>query len=399
LHSLSRAGALIAGADDADALWLDPAGLAHLAGDGKKSFLFDVAYVYEPVDYAGVSNQQPGSAVPTIAGALGIGESLVIAGGISAPYSGFGKYDPTGPQRYAGVSVAGSSFVQVTVGAGYVVTPRLRVGATLQDLVTSLDLEVVTWDCPATCTASDPAYDARVRVQETSYLAPSGSLGAQYDASDTVTFGATFQGPLRVGGSGTFTTTIPTSPTFAGMTVSGSSGSASFWLPPSLRASLLFHATPAIDVEAALDAEFWSLHDRIDITPDNVRIGTQPLAAMQIVRDYRTSYAPSLGAEAHVGAAAIAAGVAYETAAAPTSSVSILTVDAPKLVLGAGGGYREGGWQIGAAVGYTRLSDVTVSDPRVLQLQPLHTPTPDPINAGTYHAYYILAGLRAARTF
>ena len=30
VRTVERAGALIAGADDADALWLDPAGLAHL---------------------------------------------------------------------------------------------------------------------------------------------------------------------------------------------------------------------------------------------------------------------------------------------------------------------------------------------------------------------------------
>src|SRR6266550_9366690 len=39
VRTLERGGALVAGADDADALWLDPAGLAHLAGVGKRAFL------------------------------------------------------------------------------------------------------------------------------------------------------------------------------------------------------------------------------------------------------------------------------------------------------------------------------------------------------------------------
>jgi hypothetical protein len=45
---LARGGAFVAGADDADALWLDPAGLAHLRGNNKRALLFDAAFVYRP---------------------------------------------------------------------------------------------------------------------------------------------------------------------------------------------------------------------------------------------------------------------------------------------------------------------------------------------------------------
>src|SRR5438270_4928440 len=73
VRSLERAGALVAGADDADALWLDPAGLAHSAGAGHQALLFDVAYVYQPVTYSqGATNQQPGSPAPTLAAAYGV---------------------------------------------------------------------------------------------------------------------------------------------------------------------------------------------------------------------------------------------------------------------------------------------------------------------------------------
>src|SRR5262245_48605708 len=109
VRTLERAGALIAGADDADALWLDPAGLAHLAGEGHKALLFDAAYVYQTVDYtridsggnplAPVSNDQPGQPIPTLAGALALSDRLVIAGGIAAPYAGLHRYRDDGAQR------------------------------------------------------------------------------------------------------------------------------------------------------------------------------------------------------------------------------------------------------------------------------------------------------------
>lgn len=83
VRTIERAGALIAGADDADSRWLDPAGLAHLAGDGRTELRFDLVYVAQGVVYARIdsrgnrlasmSNQQSGSPIPTIAATLGIG--------------------------------------------------------------------------------------------------------------------------------------------------------------------------------------------------------------------------------------------------------------------------------------------------------------------------------------
>lgn len=180
-----------------------------------------------------------------------------------------------------------------------------------------------------------------------------------------------------------------------------------FTLPPVLRAGIELRGGDAMRVEAALTVELWSLHDAITIAPDGVYIDTStgmhyPLHAMTIARDYKTSFAPSLGAEYHVGPAMFGAGVSYETAAAPAGDVSVLTVDAPKLIVGAGGGYAEEGWQIGAAVGYAKLSDVDVApaDAQVIQLQPLRDQlAPVRANAGNYRASYLVAGLRMARRF
>lgn len=78
--------------------------------------------------------------------------------------------------------------------------------------------------------------------------------------------------------------------------------------------------TPAWRIEVALDAELWSTHDEIDLSPHGV-----------------------------------------QTAAAPIGYVSVLTVDSGKHLLGLGGGREAGGWQIGASLGIAILSDVQVS--------------------------------------
>jgi hypothetical protein len=74
-----------AGADDADSLWV--------GGDR----------------LAAVSSQQSGSPIPTIAAILGIGDRLVLAGGIAAPNAGPRHHADDGPQRYASASRAGSA--------------------------------------------------------------------------------------------------------------------------------------------------------------------------------------------------------------------------------------------------------------------------------------------------
>ncbi len=412
VRDLARAGAEVAGADDADALWLDPAGLANLAGDGKKGFLFDVAYVYQAIDYAridstgkalpSISNQQPGTPIPTIAGSLGIGDRLVIAGGITAPYAGLHRYDDTGPQRYASISLAGSTFVVVTIGAAYRLTDRLRVGATLQDLVSHVSSRIALSACVRQCAAEDPAFDSVAQLDQSDYVAPSGSLGVQYDARPGLTIGATLQAPTRVGAGGDFTVKVPAA--FTGASVVGDQAHLNFTLPPTARFGVEYRRG-AWRAELALDIELWGFQDSWQIV-NNVQfanvpgIGSAALGTLTIPRDYHASYAPALGVEWRGGDAMIGAGYSYETSAAPAGDVSALTVDAGKHIVGLGGGYDAEGWQIGAAVGFVQLADVDVAlaDARVSQLAPFN-PTAPAINAGTYRSRYLLAGLRFARRF
>jgi long-subunit fatty acid transport protein len=130
--------------------------------------------------------------------------------------------------------------------------------------------------------------------------------------------------------------------------------------------------------------------------------GSIAVAAMTIPRHYQTSYAPAIGVEYRTGAMMLGAGYSYETAAAPPGTVSVLTVDAAKHIMGLGGGYDAEGWQIGAAVGFAKLADVDVpvTDAQVTQLQPLRdSPAAVAVNAGHYTSSYVLAGLRFARRF
>jgi long-chain fatty acid transport protein len=420
VRTVERAGALIAGADDADALWLNPGGLAHLAGDGHKALLFDAAYVYQTVDYtridsggntlAPVSNAQPGQPIPTLAGALAIGDRLVIAGGITAPYAGLHKYNDDGAQRYASVSLTGSAFVYVTFGAAYKVNDRLRVGATVMDVFSKVASRIVLSGCPGqtVCAPEDPEFDSLAQDTQTDYFAPSGSIGVQYDAAPNVTIGLAVQAPSRVSATGKFTARLPGLSFFQGARVVGDESELTMTLPAVVRAGVEVRPIPELRIEAALDVELWSMHDEIRISPHGVAIenaagvGTYVVGDIAIPRNYKTSFAPALGVEWHGPSYMVGAGYSYETAAAPADYVSVLTVDSTKHLVGVGGGYEADGWQIGASAGFVALSevDVPLADAKVPQLTPIRDPPSTVmINAGTYKSRYIIAGLRFARRF
>ena len=424
VRGIERAGAIVAGADDAGALFDNPAGLAHLTGGS--AMLVDAAFVAQSVDYAridsggnqlgAIDNSYPGITVPTIAIAAPINDKLVLAGGVTAPYAGIQRYAPDGAARYTSASLAESLFVTLAVGAAYAITPHLRVGVTVQDQISKLDSRVSLSGCPGqtVCAPEDPEFDADTRITQTDLWSPSASAGVQWDPIPEVTLGLVGQLGAKVDGTGKLQTRLPSSSFFDGATVRGDSVSLAMTLPPSIRTGIEVRPTDQLRIEAALDVEFWGAHKDIAITPHGVVIDNQAgvgmytIAPTVIPRNYKTSYAPSLGLEYHfanpfgAGAWQVGAGYAYETAAAPAAYVSTLTVDAAKHIVGLGGSFDLGTWQIGAAIGFVKLKNVDVSldDAKVMQLSPIRDqPAAVPVNAGAYQSHYLLAGMRFARTF
>ncbi|HEY0191457.1 MAG TPA: outer membrane protein transport protein, partial [Kofleriaceae bacterium] len=348
VRELERAGALVAGAEDADALWVNPAGLAHLAGDGLHALLFDAAFVKQSVDYARtdsggnpqprVANQSRGIPVPTVAGALGIGDRLVLAGGIAAPYAGLHKYDAAGPQRYGSVSLDGSLFVYLTAGAAYKLGDKLRIGAQVTDVYSKIISQVVLSGCPGqtVCAPEDPEFDAFAQDTQSDYWSPSGMLGVQYDALDNLTLGLSAQTPSKVSADGELKSRLPSSAFFQGAKVVGDSSTLELTLPAVIRGGVELRPIPELRIEAAIDIELWSEHKDITITPHDIEIqnaagvGTYVVGNLEIARHYKSSYAPSLGVEWHAHDLMLGAGYSYETAAAPKGYVSVLTVDSAK---------------------------------------------------------------------
>ena len=104
-----------------------------------------------------------------------------------------------------------------------------------------------------------------------------------------------------------------------------------------------------IRVEAAYVREFWSVHDSIDVRPENVKLfnitgfpSPFGVAPISLPRHFQDSNSFRLGGEYSTkkiftsNRIDIRAGASYETSAIPQEWVSPLTYDAAKIILGSG---------------------------------------------------------------
>jgi long-subunit fatty acid transport protein len=88
------------------------------------------------------------------------------------------------------------------------------------------------------------------------------------------------------------------------------------------------------------------------------------------------------------------AGFTYETAAAPTEYLTVLTVDGDKQVFAGGIGYQVGRYALEAMFSYATMDARTVTDGQSPQLSPIRpNPMPPMVNTGTYTSSWLAAGL------
>jgi long-chain fatty acid transport protein len=427
----ARGGAFVAGADDLGALWFNPAGLAAMPGAGdaaRRCFLFDVGFVRQNVEYtrvdAGnnvqpmVANDAPALPIPTLGVGVALGDDVTIAGGLYAPYLATGRYPEGGAQRYSLVDLSESRLVVVEAAVAYRATDRWRVGVGVQNMIVLLASTLVFSACPGqtVCAPEDPEFDAVGKVQLLDAFNPSGVVGVQYAASRALRVGASFQLPFHVTGTGSFATRLPPSGFFDGTAVVGDRADVRFWLPPVLRVGVEVRPTPHWRAELAATVEFWSVHDRFEIVPRDVRIegvpgvGRYEIGPMEIPRHYGDSVSVHAGVEGKPLPRApltVLLGYSYETAAAPDAYLTVLTVDAAKHLVAGGLGVRAGDWDVNATVAVVSLDDRDVDPAEGMspQITPVRDDPEDPtplrtyVNWGRYASSWLVAGVGVSTTF
>jgi long-chain fatty acid transport protein len=443
VRPLSRGGAFVAGADDLGAIWYNPAGLAF----AKPSFLADFAWVNysseytrktQVIDASGVARvyqypQVDGSTpvipIPTIAGMTQLGDKKEVSLGLGlvAPYTAVTSYPETingqpSPSRYSLVTLQGSALVVPGVYASYKPIPQLGLGVGLQALVGTFRSTTFFSACPAdrlVCAPEDPTYDAFSELKVGPIFSPSANFGVIGVPHEQFRIGASFQLPNTVNAPAKVRVRLPNAVVFDKAQQVGEDAHVRFQLPAVLRVGGEFRAktsdTSDLRVEGTYVHEFWSIHESIDITPDDVSLvnitgfpSPFGVSRISLPRNFQDSHSFRLGGELTFKVSDyvidVRLGSAYETSAIPNAYVSPLTTDANKLIFTLGGSLHIAKrWRLDAV--FARVAaftiDVDPAEARVPRVNPVQgNPTAtEAINGGEYRSRANIFGIGLQYTF
>ncbi|MGO8993075.1 MAG: OmpP1/FadL family transporter [Polyangiaceae bacterium] len=440
VRPLGRGGAFVAGADDFNATWYNPAGLA----DAGTSFLLDASWLnfsstfQRQTDVVTASNtvlvqNDPtvnGTTkfipIPTIGGTYNV-DRFTFALGAFAPYTAITSYPLTlsdgspSPSRYSLVSLDGSALVVTGLWAAYKPAEWIRLGLGIEGLVGNFDSTVVFSACPPKnllCAGEDPQYDAFSQLKVGPIFAPSGNAGITIVPDEHVRVGLSGQLPFSINAPATVTVQLPNAPEFNGASQQGTNANVQFTLPAVLRAGIEYRfalGPGGMRVEAAYVRELWSEEQSIKIVPTNITLvgvngfpSPYAVSPITIPRNYQDSNSFRLGAEyaAKVHGYGIDArmGVSYETSGVPAAYLSPLTVDMNKWFLGLGASFHlKKHWRFDILYGHVFASSVYVDPsiaaaPKINPVQGNPTQT-ESVNGGTYTATADVWGLGMNYTF
>ncbi len=439
VRPLARGGAFVAGADDLGAIFYNPAGLV----DAQSQILVDAAWMnytstYQrqvllngtdpntgaPVGssvetFPSVKGTTPILPIPTIAGSYAIRPDLVIAAGVYAPYAAIPSYPATvggqpSPQRYSLINLNGSLLSVIGAWIAWRPLPWLQLGGGPQFLVGNFESQLTLGTCVPEhffCAPEDPNYDAQATLKAGTIVSPSGTFGIILTPHQMVRLGGAFQLGYHVDSPATLQTVLPSAPVFQNASISGNQARVQFDLPWVARAGVEVRPLRRTRIEAAFEFERWSVHQSIQVNPQNLTIqnisliGNYTVGPLSIDRSFRDSYSLRLGGEQNVPindhySIDLRAGVAYERSAIPPDKLSALTIDLDKVFLSVGGGLHVGEhWRFDGVFSYIYGIPETVNPAQaaIYKVNPLRAnfdPSQEyPINGGSYSVNALVLGV------
>lgn len=450
---LARGGAFVAGADDLNAIYYNPAGVAAIDyGQTGWTGLLDLGFVLQGVTYTRDENgitRPPVSADSGVVGPaplfipqLGFARklrtrfgSMSFGFGLWIPYTGLGRYPEASysteedlrkvpdvsPQRYQLIGLHEGSLSKATllavlnpVAAFSLLGDKLQLGIGPQLMVVYFRSRLMLSGCPQVmCRPEDPDYDTLV-VAQAFALTPSFNLGGLYRPLPWLRLGLGFQFPFFIrSATGAVDTRLPSSPLFNGASVRGRDASLSLNLPPILRLGAEFYTfKDRLRIEVAYTAEFWAVQDKITFTPQGIAIedlkgiGTYELGPVELERGMDNTHALHLGLEATlhrlIGARL---GGMFETSGMPDRTLTVLTPDGMKGFVGLGVflpkvRFASTDWRFDLSYGRVIQPDrvVAPADSGIYPSNPIRPAAPMPpgvggIGAGRYEVSYDLIAL------
>jgi long-chain fatty acid transport protein len=402
---LGRAGSFVAGADDGNALYYNPAGFSDIDG---VSLLLDAGLVFQQLDYdrvdSGGNPQARASGnmnilpLPTLALSWKPKKArwLTIFGGAWVPYIGINSFAETGPQRYSVIGINGSLLATLELGASFRINEHFWLGAAFQTMYFHFHAVKILSSCPSQvpCAPEDPSFDALTQLDATSAFTPSGIIGMTV-AYPKFRIGFSLQLPFFIRADGDVKTRLPSNPLFDGSSINGSAVSVNFDLPLMARLGVEYRPLKQLRIELGIDYEAWRMQDQMTIQPHGIYIDGVPgigkyyLPTLHENRSLNDSVSVHIGAEyeAVKRRLLVRLGYSVETSATPDETASVLVPDGLHNMIALGLGVYL--WKFRLDLGYAHIftldRSVDYQKSQAYQINPIQPNIQIGVGGGTYH--------------
>lgn len=409
VRALSVGGALVAGAEGADALWYNPARL------GDSSLALGVAIVAAdatftraggPQDGVSVSNEATPLPIPQLGLVWRPHERFSVGLGAYAPFGGQFQFAEDGPQRYALVRNDQTKLLFVHLAAA-VRFGDFRIGAGLQNVIGTLSQRTMFSGYTGLFGfEEDPELDVLTELELHDPFTLTANFGASYDLGP-LSLGFSVQLPFSVGGEGTFRVRLPSSPFFDPTSIEGDRVRIDVPFPLCFRGGVRWQIIPRLAVETAFAFEGWSVQDELRIVPvtpitlrDVPSIGDYALGTVVLPRRMRDTFSLHLGIDGEVLDGLHArGGVFYEPSTFDDRTFSVAVLDGDKLGLTLGVSFDVGPVRIDVAAARIMQGTRTVEDSEITQVNPTNPTQTTVVGNGTYESGFWTAGAGATWRF
>jgi long-chain fatty acid transport protein len=417
VEAVSRAGARVAGSDDPQALWYNPAGLVASGRQLLVDTLLPIARTsftryYDNGEVAPTVNSTSTIPIPTIGYTdnfglqdWGFGIALIIPPGWGGKYPSEVDGRPA-PQRYSILDADNSYVGSIALGAAYRPIKGLSLGAALYLTAVQVGATVAVSACDyALCAQPEgKEWEGRARLLLGPVYTASAVFGATYGFS-WVKFGASLALKTKVKGDAQFDVSLPDQKAFDDVTITNADGGSDLKvgtevaLPMIARFGVEITPVKPWSMELAGTWENWGGQDSITLNPHGITahnvpgVGDVTAEKIDIVLNMRDTWAVQLGSRFNLSQTlnwkrlfALNAGLMFETSAYEPRDLSPTSVDTFKTLIGVGAAIElVRNVFLDVTYGHIFMQNQTITNSRVL-LPGAAKPDPDDADPGTYAA-------------
>ena len=444
---LGRGGAFVAGADDLESIYYNPAGIVHAS----RQILADAELMFVSTEFTRsvrVSQADPNTGEPTgvtfertYPTSKGSGPKIPIpllavsydfgingaafALGAWTPMAAVPQYDvlvdgKPNPGRYMLLSLKGSALIVPGVWAAYKIIPALSVGAGFEMMLGNIVSESAMTGCVQDrflCATEDPDYDFNVRMTVGPVISPSGNIGVQFDPHENVRVGLSFQAPFYIHAATTSHGRIPSAALFEKAYQDGDQAWLDMKFPWVARSGIELR-WPKFKAEASFVYEAWSMHDEASITPEDIVYRDVTglsqdyrVSKKAVPRNFKDTWSVRLGGEGTIKVGSrrldLRAGALYEPSAIHRSYLSTVTMDLDKVIASIGASFHLSDryrFDVMVAQSFSPETTVSVAEARfelISQVRANDTDAEfrDYVNAGKYKSSATMLGVGFAANY